>query len=455
MPPPREPHGTEKPSRVLFVRNINYNATEQEVREVFEKFGTVIDVFSRIESRGMAFITFSDIRHAEAALYSLQGTVIRDREIDIHYSLPRDADDKYYNRPESQQNDTLFVTVRGSTTPISNEDILETFGSYGDIKAIRDCPKSPAQKFVEYYDMLACQRALDELHNKAFNGGTLDIKYAIDRKREAALSRRDNDRDRDRGGDRGGNDRGGGDRERDRERGPGRNQPRRSRSKTRHRSDADPYPSSSNRPSRFAPAPPSRSSGSGGSRRPPPPRVEGAMNNLTSVLQEQVSQYNQSQYSPQAPHPNVPPSGGMYNPTPAYPPNRNSPYAPYPPQPPPASIPYGYDSSNAAAQLTTILGQLQQTAAYTQPQQPYGNYPPSSSYAYNPPAYSGDPGSAYSDYGPGPGYQGHPQDNYYSIPSGAPPAYSNSQPYPPKYSAPPAGYPLPPRQDGHYNSRYP
>ena len=51
-------HPLEKPSRTLFVRNINYDATESEVREIFEKYGVVQDVFSIIETRGMVFVTF-------------------------------------------------------------------------------------------------------------------------------------------------------------------------------------------------------------------------------------------------------------------------------------------------------------------------------------------------------------------------------------------------------------
>jgi RNA recognition motif-containing protein len=48
----------EKQSRTLFVRNINYTVTEREIREAFESFGEIKDVFNRIETRGIIFITF-------------------------------------------------------------------------------------------------------------------------------------------------------------------------------------------------------------------------------------------------------------------------------------------------------------------------------------------------------------------------------------------------------------
>jgi len=416
--PPRDGNA-EKPSRVLFVRNINYNATEAEVREVFEKFGSVLDVFSRIESRGMAFITFSDIRDAEQALYQLQGTVIRDREIDVHYSLPRDVNDKYYDRPESQQNDTLFVTVRGCTTTVSNEEIHELFGRYGEIKAIRDCPKSPAQKFVEFYDLLGCKNALGELNNYPLHGGVLDVKFAIDRKREStgSTSTRSTHRDKPSGGS-------------------GRNRSSRGPKSSSHRSAADPYPSPASRRSNYV---------RGDGRRPPPPRVDGAMNNLTSVLQEQANSHymSGSNYysSPQNPSP-IPYSG----PPGGYPPPN---YQNYSNMPPPGSQ-GGYGNSyDAAAQLSSIIGQLQQQSSGGSsygagaPYPPPDQYPPPGQY----PGPNYGPESSYiPDYQPP--YPPQPSDSYYQqdmsgYPGQSPNQNSNSGPYsqPPGYSNPHSQYP--------------
>ena len=55
---PSTPHKNEKPCRTLFVRNINYDADPEEVREKFEKFGEIKELFTKIEGRGMAFVTF-------------------------------------------------------------------------------------------------------------------------------------------------------------------------------------------------------------------------------------------------------------------------------------------------------------------------------------------------------------------------------------------------------------
>ena len=48
----------ERPCRVLFVRNINYDANEAQIRNIFGKYGEIKSIFDLIQKRGMAFVTF-------------------------------------------------------------------------------------------------------------------------------------------------------------------------------------------------------------------------------------------------------------------------------------------------------------------------------------------------------------------------------------------------------------
>lgn len=48
----------ERPSRVLFVRNVAYEAREQDVLPLFEKYGPIKKSFMLIEKRGIAFFTY-------------------------------------------------------------------------------------------------------------------------------------------------------------------------------------------------------------------------------------------------------------------------------------------------------------------------------------------------------------------------------------------------------------
>lgn len=53
---PRSVH--ERPTRTLFVRNVNYTVSEKQLRETFQKYGEIKRIFNLIEKRGMAFVTY-------------------------------------------------------------------------------------------------------------------------------------------------------------------------------------------------------------------------------------------------------------------------------------------------------------------------------------------------------------------------------------------------------------
>lgn len=66
----------------------------EEVRELFERFGELKSFFDILAKRGMAFVSFFDLRAALMAKDRLQDAALSGRKIDVHYSLPRDIDMK-------------------------------------------------------------------------------------------------------------------------------------------------------------------------------------------------------------------------------------------------------------------------------------------------------------------------------------------------------------------------
>lgn len=78
----------------LFVGNLPWVATEEDIAAVFQKYGQVVDSFILTDretgrSRGMAFITM-DAEAAEKALTELNGTNFMGRTMRVEYSLPKD-----------------------------------------------------------------------------------------------------------------------------------------------------------------------------------------------------------------------------------------------------------------------------------------------------------------------------------------------------------------------------
>jgi RNA recognition motif-containing protein len=46
------------PCRTIFLRNVQFETTENQVRDVFEQYGDLKSLFSLINKRGLCFITF-------------------------------------------------------------------------------------------------------------------------------------------------------------------------------------------------------------------------------------------------------------------------------------------------------------------------------------------------------------------------------------------------------------
>ncbi|KAM5587784.1 hypothetical protein ABKV19_006298 [Rosa sericea] len=108
------PYG-EHPSRTLFVRNINSNVEDSELRALFEDNPSEKDVN--------------------------QGTLV------------------VFNLDPS----------------VSNEDLLQIFGAYGEVKEIRETPHKRHHKFIEYYDVRAAEAALKSLNRSDIAGKRIKL----------------------------------------------------------------------------------------------------------------------------------------------------------------------------------------------------------------------------------------------------------------------------------------
>lgn len=83
-----------EPTETLFLGNISFNLTQDDVYEAFGPYGTVSSV--RIPTdretgavKGFGYVSFATVDEAKAALEAMQGAYIQNRAIRIDYSQPR------------------------------------------------------------------------------------------------------------------------------------------------------------------------------------------------------------------------------------------------------------------------------------------------------------------------------------------------------------------------------
>jgi len=82
----------------LYVGNLSYRLTEDELREAFEEFGQVSSctiIKDRVtgESKGFGFLEMPERSEAEAAISGLNGRDLKGRKLNVNEARPRE------NRP--------------------------------------------------------------------------------------------------------------------------------------------------------------------------------------------------------------------------------------------------------------------------------------------------------------------------------------------------------------------
>jgi RNA recognition motif-containing protein len=80
----------------LYVGNLSYETTEDELRSLFTQTGTVNDVAlikdrDTGSSKGFAFVTMNSQEEANQAIQQLNGRILSSRELKVNLARPRES----------------------------------------------------------------------------------------------------------------------------------------------------------------------------------------------------------------------------------------------------------------------------------------------------------------------------------------------------------------------------
>ena len=78
----------------LYVGNLSFESTENDLQDLFEQHGQVSEVRLMMDrmtgkSRGFAFVTINDNAHASAAMSALNGHELNGRALTVNEARPR------------------------------------------------------------------------------------------------------------------------------------------------------------------------------------------------------------------------------------------------------------------------------------------------------------------------------------------------------------------------------
>lgn len=87
----------------IYVGNLSYDVTEDELRREFEPFGKVASVNIPADretgrSRGFGFVEMPTISEGQAAIEGLNGKTLKDRTLKVNPARPRSEDTGRYGR---------------------------------------------------------------------------------------------------------------------------------------------------------------------------------------------------------------------------------------------------------------------------------------------------------------------------------------------------------------------
>ncbi|XP_051122170.1 protein MEI2-like 4 [Andrographis paniculata] len=158
----------ENPSRTLFVRNINSNVEDSELRALFEQYGEIRTLYTACKHRGFVMISYYDIRAAGNAMQALQHKPLRRRKLDIHFSIPKE------NPSEKDLNQGTLLVLNVDSS-VSNKRLSEIFSAHGEVKEVRESLHGSDCKFIEYFDVRSAESALHALNNSEISGKQIKL----------------------------------------------------------------------------------------------------------------------------------------------------------------------------------------------------------------------------------------------------------------------------------------
>lgn len=158
------------PSRTIFARNIDSNVQDVELRDLFEQYGDIRALYTACKHRGFIMISYYDIRAALDAMRALQNKPLRHRRLDLQFSVSKD-------NPSEKDNNQCTLKVLILDFSVSNDDLCQIFGAYGEIKKIHDIPHKH-HKLIEFYDVRASEAALHALNKSDIAGKRIKLEHS-------------------------------------------------------------------------------------------------------------------------------------------------------------------------------------------------------------------------------------------------------------------------------------
>ncbi|PNS17387.1 hypothetical protein CAC42_7070 [Sphaceloma murrayae] len=185
------------PTATLFVRNLNFSTTTQQLNEVFRPLDGFLSALVKTKtdpkkpgqllSMGFGFLEFRSKTQAQKALFAMDGYKLDGHSLSIrasHKGQDAAEERKQSDRAKKQAAKRAKLVVKNLPFEATKKDIRSLLGAYGQLRSVR-VPKKVGQStrgfaFAEFTSPKEAENALDALQNTHLLGRRLVIDYAAE-----------------------------------------------------------------------------------------------------------------------------------------------------------------------------------------------------------------------------------------------------------------------------------
>ncbi|XP_028054556.1 polypyrimidine tract-binding protein homolog 3-like isoform X2 [Camellia sinensis] len=174
-----------EPSKVIHVRNVGHEISENDLHQLFQQFGVVTKVVM-LRAKNQALLQMQDIPSAVNALqfYTNVQPSIRGRNVYVQFSSYQELttmDQNSQGRGDEEPNRILLVTIHHMLYPITVEVLHQVFSPHGFVEKIVTFQKSAGfQALLQYQLRESAILARNSLQGRNIYDGCcqLDIQFS-------------------------------------------------------------------------------------------------------------------------------------------------------------------------------------------------------------------------------------------------------------------------------------
>lgn len=151
------PARNRKPIHTAFFSNVPYNYPNEKFQEFAQSFGEVLSMYSLIPTKGIAFVTYSDIRNAQKAVEKGNETYLMNRPVKTNYANKS----HFPHQDPTSTCATILVKSLSSPSKMTIHEVIAKMNDFGEINTAFPVDGQPGTFVVKYFNIKDARKAME------------------------------------------------------------------------------------------------------------------------------------------------------------------------------------------------------------------------------------------------------------------------------------------------------